>query len=33
MSGNRNTVRKPKTPKWRSTVERLKQLFGQAKPL
>ena len=26
--GNQNTVCKPTTPKWRSTVERLKQLFN-----
>jgi hypothetical protein len=29
MFGNQNTVCKPKTPKWRSTVERLKQKFPQ----
>ncbi|VDC33789.1 endonuclease NucS domain-containing protein [Pseudogemmobacter humi] len=28
MFGNQNTVCKPVTPKWRSTVDRLKQLFG-----
>jgi hypothetical protein len=28
MFGNQNTVCKPKTPKWRSTVERLKEKFG-----
>ena len=27
MFGNQNTVCAPKTPKWRHTVERLKQLF------
>jgi hypothetical protein len=27
MFGNQNTVCKPKTPKWRSTVDRLKQKF------
>jgi hypothetical protein len=30
MFGNQNTVCKPTTPKWRSTVERLKQHFGKA---
>jgi hypothetical protein len=29
MFGNQNTVCKPKTPKWRFTVERLKQKFPQ----
>lgn len=28
MFGNQNTVCKPVTPKWRSTVDRLKELFG-----
>ena len=28
--GNQNTVCKPTTPKWRSTVERLKERFGIA---
>ncbi|WP_208372028.1 hypothetical protein, partial [Campylobacter sp. CH182] len=28
MFGNQNTVCKPKTPKWRFTVERLKQRFA-----
>lgn len=28
MFGNQNTVCKPVTPKWRSTVERLKEVFG-----
>lgn len=28
--GNQNTVCKPTTPKWRSTVERLKERFGVA---
>lgn len=28
MFGNQNTVCKPVTPKWRLTVDRLKQLFG-----
>lgn len=28
MFGNRNTVCKPLTPKWRSTVDRLKELFA-----
>lgn len=28
MFGNQNTVCKPVTPKWRTTVERLKQIFG-----
>lgn len=28
MSENQNSVCKPKTPKWRSTVERLKEKFG-----
>lgn len=28
MFGNQNTVCKPVTPKWRSTVERLKGVFG-----
>jgi hypothetical protein len=27
MFGNQNTVCKPTTPKWRSTVERLKEKF------
>ena len=27
MFGNQNTVCKPTTPKWRSTVERLKERF------
>jgi hypothetical protein len=27
MFGNQNTVCKPKTPKWRFTVDRLKQKF------
>lgn len=27
MFGNQNTVCAPKTPKWRHTVERLKELF------
>ena len=27
MFGNQNTVCAPKTPKWRHTVDRLKQLF------
>lgn len=30
MFGNQNTVCKPVTPKWRSTVDRLKQVFGVA---
>ncbi|MBN4083166.1 hypothetical protein JYU08_00615 [bacterium AH-315-B06] len=30
LFGNRNTVCKPKTPKWRHTVERLKQYFDVA---
>lgn len=30
MFGNQNTVCKPVTPKWRTTVERLKQVFGVA---
>lgn len=30
MFGNQNTVCKPVTPKWRSTVERLKGVFGVA---
>jgi hypothetical protein len=30
MFGNQNTVCKPVTPKWRTTVERLKQLFDLA---
>jgi hypothetical protein len=29
LFGNQNTVCKPTTPKWRSTVERLKQVFTQ----
>jgi hypothetical protein len=29
MFGNRNTVCKPVTPEWRTTVERLKQIFGE----
>ncbi len=29
MFGNQNTVCKPKTPKWRYTVDRLKQRFSQ----
>jgi hypothetical protein len=29
LFGNQNTVCKPTTPKWRSTVERLKQIFPQ----
>jgi hypothetical protein len=28
MFGNQNTVCRPKTPKWRSTVDRLKEKFG-----
>jgi hypothetical protein len=32
MFGNQNTVCKPTTPKWRSTVERLKQHFSKAVP-
>lgn len=28
MFGNQNTVCKPVTPKWRTTVERLKEVFG-----
>lgn len=28
LFGNQNTVCKPKTPKWRTTVERLRQAFG-----
>lgn len=28
MFGNQNTVCKPVTPKWRSTVDRLKQIFA-----
>jgi hypothetical protein len=28
MFGNQNTVCKPVTPKWRSTVDRLKEKFG-----
>lgn len=28
MFGNQNTVCKPVTPKWRSTVDRLKALLG-----
>lgn len=28
MFGNQNTVCKPVTPKWRSTVDRLKEVFG-----
>jgi len=31
MFGNQNTVCKPKTPKWRSTVERLKDKFDISK--
>ena len=27
MFGNQNTVCKPTTPKWRTTVERLKEKF------
>jgi hypothetical protein len=27
LFGNQNTVCKPTTPKWRSTVERLKEKF------
>lgn len=27
MFGNQNTVSQPKTPKWRTTVERLKERF------
>jgi hypothetical protein len=27
LFGNQNTVRKPTTPKWRSTVDRLKATF------
>jgi len=27
MFGNQNTVCKPRTPRWRTTVERLKQRF------
>ncbi|MDN4512823.1 hypothetical protein QYE47_09980 [Pseudomonas sp. 2,4-D] len=27
MFGNQNTVCRPKTPKWRSTIERLKERF------
>jgi hypothetical protein len=30
MFGNQNTVCKPVTPKWRSTVDRLKEVFGVA---
>jgi hypothetical protein len=30
MFGNQNTICKPTTPKWRSTVERLKQTFTKA---
>jgi len=29
LFGNQNTVCRPKTPKWRHTVERLKQLFPE----
>ncbi len=29
MFGNQNTVCKPKTPKWRTTVERLKSMFPE----
>ena len=32
MFGNQNTVCKPTTPKWRSTVERLKQIFSLGVP-
>jgi hypothetical protein len=32
MFGNQNTVCKPTTPKWRSTVDRLKQHFTKARP-
>ncbi|HET9956060.1 MAG TPA: endonuclease NucS domain-containing protein [Polyangiaceae bacterium] len=32
LFGNQNTVCKPTTPKWRSTVERLKQHFARANP-
>ncbi|MEQ1697331.1 MAG: endonuclease NucS domain-containing protein [Hyphomicrobiaceae bacterium] len=28
MFGNQNTISKPTVPKWRTTVERLKQVFG-----
>jgi len=28
LFGNQNTVCKPRTPKWRTTVERLRQVFG-----
>jgi hypothetical protein len=31
MFGNQNTVCKPKTPKWRHTVERLQTVFGISK--
>jgi len=30
LFGNQNTVCKPTTPKWRSTVERLRQHFRRA---
>ena len=29
MFGNQNTICKPTTPKWRSTVERLKERFPE----
>lgn len=32
LFGNQNSICKPTTPKWRSTVERLKQHFRQADP-
>lgn len=32
MFGNQNTVCKPVTPSWRTTVERLKERFGVGCP-